>query len=55
MNLQELHERILYPVVRVRTGSAGGSGTVIMSQADPENEGEFQTFVLTNHHVRWRD
>ena len=51
MNLQELHERILYPVVRVRTSKAGGSGTVIYSQPDPDNEGDFQTFVLTNHHV----
>ena len=51
MNLQQLHERILYPVVRVRTGSAGGSGTVILSQPDPESKGEYQTFVLTNHHV----
>jgi len=51
MNLQQLHERILYPVVRVRTGSAGGSGTVIASIPDPENDDEFLTFVLTNHHV----
>ena len=51
MELKELHERILYPVVRVRTGSAGGSGTVILSQPDSENEGDYQTFVLTNHHV----
>lgn len=51
MELKQLHERILYPVVRVRTGSTGGSGTVIFSQPDPENEGEHQTFILTNHHV----
>ena len=51
MNLQQLHERILYPVVRVRTNKAGGSGTVILSQPDPENEGEYQSFVLTNWHV----
>jgi len=51
MNLQELHERILYPVVRVRAAGAGGSGTVIYSQPDPGGTDEYQTFVLTNHHV----
>lgn len=51
MDVQELHEKILYPVVRVRTEKAGGSGSVIASLPDPENDGEFQTFVLTNWHV----
>ncbi len=51
MDLKQLHERILYPVVRVRTSKAGGSGTVIMSQPDPENEGDHETFIMTNHHV----
>ena len=49
MNIKELHERILYPVVRVRTGKAGGSGTVIYSK--DKGNGEHQTFVMTNWHV----
>jgi S1-C subfamily serine protease len=50
-NIQALHERVLYPVVRVRTDSAGGSGTVIQSLPDPRKEGEYLTFILTNWHV----
>lgn len=50
-NVKALHDKVLYPVVRVRTGKAGGSGTVIYSEPDPQNEGEYQTFVLTNWHV----
>lgn len=51
MDIKTLHERILYPVVRVRTKKAGGSGTVIQSMPDPRNEGEYLTFILTNWHV----
>ena len=39
-----LHNEISLPCVRVRAGTAGGSGTVIYSQSD-------STYVLTNHHV----
>ena len=46
-----MHERVLYPVVRVRTDKAGGSGTVIYSEPDPDKSGEYLTFVLTCHHV----
>lgn len=46
-----LHERVLYPVVRVRANRAGGSGTIIYSQPDPQNKGDFLTFILTNWHV----
>jgi S1-C subfamily serine protease len=42
------HLEVLYPTVRVRAGSKGGSGTVLWSQ---EVDDEFVTFVLTNHHV----
>jgi len=51
MDLKQLHERILYPVVRVRAADSGGSGTVIFSEPDPEAEGEYQSFVMTNWHV----
>jgi len=43
-------EKVLYPSVRVLNGSGGGSGTVVYSE-DREGTGEFQTFVVTNHHV----
>jgi S1-C subfamily serine protease len=42
------HIGALYPTVRVRAKSAGGSGTVLWSK---EVNGEYVTFVLTNHHV----
>lgn len=43
-------EKILYPSVRVLNGSGGGSGTILYSD-DRDKEGQFLTFVLTNHHV----
>ena len=50
-----LHERALYPTIRVRTGKATGSGTILYSQerAEPDDDGEegFSTYALTNHHV----
>ena len=49
MNLQELHEKILYPVVRVRTQKAGGSGTIIYS--NPDKQGKYESFVMTCAHV----
>jgi len=62
-NIEEAHKKLLYTSVRVRTDKAGGSGTVIYSKVcpvtykDPKypelvtNEGETETYVLTNHHV----
>ncbi len=49
--IKELHERVLYPAVRVKPEKAGGSGTVIYSRVNPENPDDYETFVLTNHHV----
>ena len=51
LNLKEQHEKILYPVVRVRTTKAGGSGTVIYSKPNPDNQEEYQSFILTCAHV----
>lgn len=51
MNIQELHERILYPVVRVRTEKAGGSGTIVYSKPNPDTPNEYQSFVITCAHV----
>lgn len=50
MELRTLHERVLYPIVRVRAEKAGGSGTIIYSK-QKESSDEFETYVLTNHHV----
>uniref|UniRef100_A0A6M3JIM8 Putative trypsin-like peptidase domain containing protein n=1 Tax=viral metagenome TaxID=1070528 RepID=A0A6M3JIM8_9ZZZZ len=49
MTIQELHQRILYPVVRVRTKKAGGSGTVIYSK--PNQHGKYESFIMTCAHV----
>lgn len=52
-DILDLHERLLYPGVRVRAQKAMGSGTVIYCKPeDPESHpDEFETLVLTNHHV----
>lgn len=48
---QRLHEKVLYPVVRVFTEKAVGSGTIIYSRPSEEKAEEYETYVLTNHHV----
>lgn len=45
------HKEMLYPAVRVRTEKAGGSGTIIYSREIPGKTEEFETYILTNHHV----
>ncbi len=47
-DLVQKHQEMLYPVVVVAAGSTLGSGTVIFSA---EADDEWQTYVLTNHHV----
>lgn len=49
MDYDKRHRELMLPCVRVRAGSAGGSGTVIYSK--PDDEGQFSTYILTNHHV----
>jgi len=51
LTIQEQHQKILYPVVRVRSEKAGGSGTVIYSKPSKEKPEEYQTFVMTCEHV----
>lgn len=51
MNPKEMHEKVLYPIVRIRTEKVGGSGSVIYSAPSAENPEEFQTFILTCEHV----
>ena len=48
---QELHERVLYPVVRIRTQKAGGSGVLVYSQPDPKKPGKWLNIALSCHHV----
>jgi hypothetical protein len=50
--IKMIHEKCIYPVVRIRTDKAGGSGTIIYSKLkEGAEEEEYQSFVLTNHHV----
>jgi hypothetical protein len=51
MNQQELHEKVLYPVTRVKAGKAGGSGVLVYSKEDPSDAGKFVNIVLTCQHV----
>ena len=51
MEAKELHERVLYPTVRIKTDKSGGSGVVIQSKPDPKDTSKYLTFVLTNWHV----
>jgi len=51
LSQRELHEKILYPVTRVRAGNAGGSGVLIYSQPDPKNSDSFINIALTCQHV----
>jgi len=50
-----LHEHTLYPTIRVRSGRATGSGTLIYckERTEPDEDGElgYSTYCLTNHHV----
>ena len=49
-NLDDLASQVLHSQVRVSTGKAGGSGTVIYSAESLDKE-TFDTYVLTCHHV----
>ena len=51
MDSATLHEKILYPVVRVRAGQAGGSGVLIYSEPDPKDESKFINILMTCQHV----
>ena len=48
---EDLHKKILYPVTRVRAGSAGGSGVIVYSEPDPKNPEEYINIALTCQHV----
>ena len=50
-----LHEKCLYPTIRVKEARATGSGTIIYCQErtekDEDGEYGYSTYALTNHHV----
>jgi S1-C subfamily serine protease len=48
LDIKDLHEKIIYCTVLVRTEKAGGSGTVI---ASIEHDDEWLSYILTNYHV----
>ena len=45
----KIERELLLPNVRVRSGNAGGSGTVLYSA--PNSDGGCSSYILTNHHV----
>ena len=51
LSQQELHEKVLYPVTRIKAGKAGGSGVLVYSKEDPDSVGKFINIVLTCQHV----
>lgn len=50
-DLEKIKREIVYPVVRVRVGRTGGSGTVIWSGLINKKRNQYATYILTNHHV----
>ena len=49
-SLEQKHDQLMKPTVRVTADKTTGSGTIIYSD-DRDQEGTFETYVLTNHHV----
>ena len=51
LNQEQLHCKVLYPVVRVRTQKAGGSGVLVYSQPDPKKPNKYLNVALSCEHV----
>ena len=51
MEVKDVHEKILYPVSRVRASDSGGSGVLVYSKEDSKHPGEFINIALTCEHV----
>ena len=51
MENTQVHERVLYPVTRVRAADSGGSGVMIYSKPDPKHDGQYINIALTCQHV----
>jgi len=49
--IKKCHDEVLYPTVLVRTRKASGSGTVLYSKLKDQSKSEYETYILTNHHV----
>jgi len=49
--ITKMHNEMLYPTVLIEANKGRGSGTVIYSQPDPDEDGAYVNYVLTNHHV----
>ncbi len=53
--IQRVHEQFVYPIVRVvsqgKGGAVGGSGIVVYSKPKSPKSKEYETYLLTNHHV----
>lgn len=55
--IREIHKQVLYPVVRVLTEHAAGTGVIIYSALTPDTinkpdeDKEFESYVITCHHV----
>jgi len=51
MERKDIHEKILYPVTRVRASDSGGSGVLVYSEPDPQNPDQYINIALTCQHV----
>ena len=51
MERKDIHERILYPVTRVRAADSGGSGVLVYSEPDPQKPDQYINIALTCQHV----
>ncbi|MEO0249108.1 MAG: serine protease [candidate division WOR-3 bacterium] len=51
LGIQGKHEKMLYPCVLIQAQKAAGSGTVVYSKPVPDKPNEYETYILTNHHV----
>jgi len=47
--IKAIHEKLIYPCVRIAGAYGGGSGTVLYSKL--ETDEKYSTYVLTNYHV----
>jgi len=51
MERKDIHEKILYPVTRVRASDSGGSGVLVYSELDPKHPDQYINIALTCQHV----
>lgn len=51
LTVDDLHAKILYPIVKIRASNAGGSGVLIYSEPDPQHKGRYINLALSCEHV----